>query len=192
MKVESYFRTYELSLIFMFALASAVLNTYLPIKSITAFLGIPGPAAGMAFLGGFIFVFWVALAHDVIRKRYAGIITSMLIAAFCMLIYPWYGVVSPPWFGIYGVIALVLMGIIVEAAASTSESKYRGVIGGGTGNAVCLGITWFAIGVHTGIWIPPKWAPVLIASAFGSGCVGSLIAYQVTKRFYYNYIFAEE
>ncbi len=163
----------------MFALASAMLNTYLPIKSITAYLGISGPAAGMAFLGGFIFVFWVALSYGIIRKRYAGIVTSLLIAAFCLLIYPWYGIISPIWFGVYGVIALLSMGIIVEltASASASESKYRGVIGGGTGNATCLGITWVAIGVHAGVWISPRWAPVLMLAAFASGSAGSLVAY---------------
>lgn len=179
MERESYFKIYELSLILLFALASAMLNTYLPIKSFTAVFKIPGPAAGMAFLGGFIFVFWVALAYDIIRKRYAGIITSMLIAAFCLLIYPWYGVVSPIWFGIYGVIALLSVGIFVELTGA--KSGFRRVTGGGVGNLACLVITWTAIGVHAGVWVPPKYAPILMLAAFVSGSVGSLIAYWLAK-----------
>ncbi|MBA5942149.1 MAG: hypothetical protein H0M93_02300 [Methanophagales archaeon] len=55
---KSYFDIYELGTIALFAFASAALNTYLPIRALTEYLGIPGPAAGMAILGGFIFVFY--------------------------------------------------------------------------------------------------------------------------------------
>jgi len=175
----AYFKVYEFSLILLFALASAMLNTYLPIKTFSQWLGIPGPAAGMAFLGGFIFVFWVALAHAMIKRRYAGIITALFIAAFCLLIHPWYEIVSPPWFGIYGVIALLLMGLFVELIGS--KSKFRVATGGGLGNLACLGITWLAIGIHVGVWIPSKWAPVLMLAAFVSGGVGSLIACWIAK-----------
>ena len=179
---KSYFNVYELGTIALFALGSALLNTYLPIKAFTQWLGIPGPAAGMALLGGFIFVFWVALAQAMIRKRYAGIVTALLTASFCLLIAPWYGIVSPIWFGVYGVIALLSMGIFVELTASESKSKFRGVTGGGLGNVACLGITWIAIGVHAGAWAPPKYVPILILAAFVSGCVGSLMAYWITKE----------
>ena len=183
MNLKSYFEVYELSLMLLFALGSAMLNTYLPIKAFTQWLGVPGPAAGMAFLGGFIFVFWVALAYVIIKKRYAGIVTSLLIASFCIIITPWYGIVSPIWFGIYAIVALLSMGIIVELMASASKSKSKSrvgsvtVTGGGLGNVACLVITWIAIGVHAGVWIPSKWAPILILGAFVSGCVGSLMAY---------------
>jgi len=183
MNLKSYFEVYELSLVLLFALASAMLNTYLPIKAFTQWLGVPGPAAGMAFLGGFIFVFWVALAYVIIKKRYAGIVTSLLIASFCIIITPWYGIVSPIWFGIYAIVALLSMGIIVELMASASKSKSKSrvggvtVTGGGLGNVACLGITWIAIGVHAGVWVPSKWAPILILGAFVSGCAGSLMAY---------------
>ena len=175
MYLKSYFEVYELSLMLLLALASAMLNTYLPIKAFTQWLGVPGPAAGMAFLGGFIFVFWVALAHVIIKKRYAGIVTALLIASFCIIITPWYGIVSPIWFGGYAIAALVSMGIIVELMASASKSRV--VTGGGLGNVACLVITWIAIGVHAGVWVPSKWAPILILGAFVSGCVGSLMAY---------------
>ena len=175
----AYFRIYELSLLLLFALASAILNTYLPIKTFSQWLGIPGPAAGMAFLGGFIFVFWVALAYGIIKKRYAGIITALFIAAFCLLIHPWYEIVSPPWFGIYGVIALLSMGIFVELIGS--KSKFRAATGGGLGNLACLILTWLAIGFQVGVWVPQKFAPVLMLAAFVSGCIGALIAGWVVK-----------
>jgi len=181
---KTYFDVYELGTIALFALGSALLNTYLPIKAFTQWLGVPGPAAGMALLGGFIFVFWVALAQAIIRKRYAGIVTALLTASFCLLIAPWYGIVSPIWFGVYAIVALLSMGIFVELTASeSSKSKFRSVTRGGLGNVACLGITWVAIGVHAGAWAPPKYVPILILAAFVSGCVGSLMAYWIAKTF---------
>ena len=73
------------------------------------------------------------------------------------------------------------MGIFVELTASESKSKFRGVTGGGQGNLACLGITWIAIGVHAGVWVPPKYAPILMLAAFVSGGVGSLIACWIAK-----------
>ena len=176
-----YFDAYELLMMALFAFVSSLLNTYLPIKSFTAYLGIPGPAAGMALLGGFIFVFWVAMAHTIIKKKYAAVVTSLLIASFCLLIAPWYGILSPPWFSIYGVIALLSMGVVVELTGDAS--KLKGVIGGGMGNLSCLGITWMAIGVYAGVWVPSKYAPILVLAAFVSGSIGALIAYRTEDLF---------
>ena len=174
-----YFDAYELTMMVLFAFASALLNTYLPIKFFTEYLGIPGPAAGMALLGGLIFIFWMALARAIIKKKYVAIVTSLLIASFCMLIAPWYGILSPIWFGVYGIIALLLMGIFVEL--TWSESKFRVGLGGGLGNLACLGITWIAIGVHVGVWAPPEFAPILGLAAFISGFIGALIGYMISK-----------
>ena len=180
---KSYFDVYELGMIALCAFASAMLNTYLPIKTFMEYLGIPGPAAGMALLGGLIFVFWVALAHAIIKKKYAGIVTALLTASFCLLIAPWYGIVSPIWFGVYAIVALLSMAVFVELTASeSSKSRFRSVTGGGLGNVACLGITWVAIGVHAGMWAPPKYVPILILAAFVSGCVGSLVAHLIAKE----------
>ena len=176
-----YFDVYDLSMMVLFAFASALLNTYLPIKTFTEYLGIPGPAAGMALLGGFIFVFWVALARAIIRKKYVAIVTSLLIASFCLLIAPWYGIVSPIWFGIYGIIALLFIGLFVEL--TWSGSKFRVGLGGGIGNLACLGITWIACGVHISVWASPELAPILLIAAFISGFIGALAGYWISKIF---------
>lgn len=152
------------------ASSSALVNGYLPIKSITQSLDIPGPAAGMALLGGVIFVFWIALAYKVIHKKYSAVVTALLVASFCLLMHPWYGVVVPGWFGVYAIIALLFMGLSIELI------KKR-FVNGGVGNVLCLIITWIAIGVHTGIWIESVSAPVMVIIAgFISGCVGVFLA----------------
>jgi len=163
------------------ALAGALMNSYIPIKSITEYFNIPGPAAGMALFGGFIFVLWISLAHRITGKKYSGIIASILIASICLLIHPWYGVIEPFWFSIYGIIGLLCLGMVVELTGS--RSSWLGIFGGGLGNLCCLVITWLAIGFHTSVWIPLGSAPFLILSAVISGSVGVLLAHAITKSF---------
>ena len=169
---KSYFTLREWAIIVSAALISALINTYLPVKNITEQLGIPGPAAGMALFGGFIFVIWISLAR-LLTKKYGGIVTSIIIAAICLFIRPWYGVVGPSWFGLYGIVGLGCMGAIIELM---SMSYWWGVIGGGLGNLCCLLITWLSIGFHADSWVPKEWAPFLVLGAIVSGSIGVLIA----------------
>lgn len=178
MKRKSYFTLPEGVIIILLALASASINVYLPIKSIVKYFGIPGPAAGMALFGGVIFVLWMSLACRIIKKKYTGIISSVFIASFCLLIHPWYGVVSPAWFGIYAFAGLLCMGVIVELMEL--KSTRLAIIGGGLGNLSCLIITWLAIGIHTSVWIPLEFALFLIFGAIISGSLGVLLAHKIT------------
>lgn len=175
--VKSYFTLREWAIIVSLALAGALINTYIPIKSITGHFGISGPAAGMALFGGVIFVLWIFLAR-LLTKKYGGIITSILTATICLFIHPWYGVVEPSWFSLYGIVGLVCMGVIIEL---TSKSYWRGVLGGGLGNLCCLAITWLAIGFHTGIWMHKEFAPFLVLGAIVSGSIGVLLAQGIVK-----------
>lgn len=175
---KPYFTLYEWIVIIALALASAMINAYLPLKSIVEYFGIPGPAAGMALFGGVTFVLWISLACRVTGKRYSGIITSVLIASICLLIHPWYGITSPPWFSIYGVVSLLCLGAIVELMEF--RSSWLSVVGGGLGNLSSLVITWLAIGIHTSVWIPAEFAPLLIFGAIISGSIGVLLAHGIS------------
>ena len=175
MERKSYFTLREWAIIVLMALSSALMNTYLPIKSITEHFTIPGPAAGMALFGGIIFVLWICIAYRIIRKKYAGIITSVLIACVCLFVRPWYGVVDPYWFSVYGVIGLLFMGVVVELVETRSSNW--GIFGGGLGNLSCLVVTWLAIGFHTGVWIALEASPFLILGAVASGSIGALIGH---------------
>lgn len=178
-KAKSYFSLREWMIIISLAVASALINIYLPIRSITEYFGIQGPAAGMALFGGIIFVLWICLARQITRKKYSGIVASLLIASICLLIRPWYGIVSPAWFSIYGVVALLCMGVIVELM--DRRSWWLAVVGGGLGNLSCLAITWLAIGLHADIWVPLGVAPFLVFGAIVSGSVGVLLAHGIAQ-----------
>jgi len=178
MKSKSYFTLREWTIIISLALVSALINTYMPIKSITGHFGIPGPAAGMALFGGVIFVLWISLAHQITGRRYSGVITSIIIASICLFIHPWYGIVEPSWFSLYGIVGLGFMGAVIELM---SRSYWRSIIGGGLGSLSCLLITWLAIGFHAGTWVSKGWAPFLILGAIISGGIGVLIAQGITR-----------
>lgn len=167
---SSYFGPGEWLVIVLAALLSALLNIYLPVKAMTKAFGIPGPAAGMALLGGFIFVFWVCLGRILAGKKWAGLVTAVLIACICLLIRPWYGITSPPWFSIYGIISLFILGLCVELL------RRREAVGGGLGNLLCLGTTWLAIGFHAHIWPKAEFVPLLLAASFISGAIGAILA----------------
>jgi hypothetical protein len=180
MEIKSYFTLSEWVIIVLLALASALINTYVPIKDIVEYFGIPGPAAGMALFGGFIFVLWISLACRIIKKKSSGIITSVFIASFCLLIHPWYGIVSPMWFSFYGIAGLLGMGILVEL--TDSKSFWLAILGGGLGNLTCLVITWLAIGIHTETWIPLEYGLILIIAALISGSAGILLAHGINEK----------
>lgn len=179
MKRMSYFSLREWVIIIALAPASALVHTLIPWKSMTDSLGIPGPAAGIALFGGVIFVLWICLARRLTGKEYSAIVASVLIAAICLLIDPWYGITSPAWFSIYGILALLSTGIIIEL--TQSRPFWVGVVGGGLGNLSCLIITWLAIGFQVDIWVPLWVIPLLVVGAIVSGGVGVLLAHGITQ-----------
>ena len=180
MEIKSYFTLSEWIIIVLLALVSALINTYVPIKNIIEYFGIPGPATGTALFGGFIFVLWISLACRIIKKKSSGIITSVFIASFCLLIHPWYGIVSPMLFSFYGIAGLLGMGILIEL--TDSRSSWLAILGGGLANLICLVITWLAIGIHTDTWIPLEFGLILMLAALISGGVGILLAYGISEK----------
>jgi len=89
---------------------------------------------------------------------------------------PWYGVTSPSWFSLYGLLALFALGIWVELLYGKWDW-----VGGGLGNLFCLGITWLAFGLHRHIWADAKQALLPVLAAFISGVAGVLLAWIIAK-----------
>ncbi|MDY6917777.1 MAG: hypothetical protein SVP26_07500 [Chloroflexota bacterium] len=179
MQGKSYFGLREWAILIAMAVASALVHTLIPWKSITDSLGIPGPAAGMAVFGGLIFVLWICLARRLTGRAYSAIVVSILIAAICLLVAPWYGITSPAWFSVFGILALLSTGIIVEL--TQSRSSWAGAVGGGLGNLSCLAVTWLAIGFQVDTWVPLWVAPLLVVGAVVSGGVGVWLAQGITQ-----------
>ena len=173
---NSYFSFNEWLLILIFALCGALMNLYLPLKSLLDGIDMTGPVKGMALFGGFFFVMWVYLGRKIIGKKYAGLTTAILLISFCLFLAPWYGIASPSWFSLYGLLALLAVGAWVELLFGKWDW-----VGGGLGNLFCLGITWFAFGFHRQIWAEAKQAPFSLLAAFISGVAGVLLGRGIVK-----------
>ena len=111
---KDYFNLKDVAAIFLLAIISTAINIIIPMRTVLNNMGIRGPAGGMVFFGGFIFILWISLAPLITKKSFSAVATSVLIPAFCLLISPWYGIVNPPWFGIYGIITFLVVGVIIE------------------------------------------------------------------------------
>jgi len=170
------FNLKDIAVIFLLAIISAAINIIIPMKTILNNIGIEGPAGGMVFFGGFIFILWISLAPLITKKNFSAVATSVLIPAFCLPISPWYGIVDPPWFGIYGILTFLIVGLIIEVFFRLKGDFLGFSIGGGLANFVCVIATWTAIGLHTNVWPIEENLPIYLIVAFVSGALGSLIA----------------
>lgn len=179
MKRASYFSLSEWAIIVSIASGGTLTSTYFPIKSILEHLGITELGAGMALFGGIICVFWISLSCQIVKKKYGGIITSVLIASFSLLIQPWYAEISPIWFSIYAIVRLLCMGAIIEALRF--RRSWLAALGGGLGNLACVLITWLSVGSHTGTWVSLGSVPFLALCAIVSGSIGALLAQGITQ-----------
>ncbi len=175
---RAHFSPIEFIIMVALSMGGTLVTVYFPMKEVATSLGLPGPFSGMALFGGLCFVFWVAIARYLVRKKFSALFTSLLLIVFCLFFGPWFGVIDPPWFSIYGVLALLALGASVEFL---SGSPKRGIMGGGIGNTLCLGISWLALGYHTATWIPSHFALPMLLLAFASGSLGALIAWGVAK-----------
>jgi len=180
---KDYFNLKDVAAIFLLAIISTAINIIIPMRTVLNNMGIRGPAGGMVFFGGFIFILWISLAPLITKKSFSAVATSVLIPAFCLLISPWYGIVNPPWFGIYGIITFLVVGVIIEVFSRLKCGSFCFSFGGGLANFVCVITTWAVIGIHTGVWPLKEDLPIYLIMAFISGALGSLAA-KVFIRFY--------
>lgn len=173
---NSFFNFNEWLLILIFGLCGALMNSFIPLRDLLKGINMTGPTKGMVLFGGFFFVMWVYLGRSVTGKRHAGLATAILLISFCLFLSPWYGVTSPSWFSLYGLFALVALGIWVELLYGKWDW-----LGGGLGNLFCLGITWLAFGFHRHIWADAKRAALPLVVAFISGILGVLCGRVIAK-----------
>ncbi|WP_292460603.1 hypothetical protein [Methanothermococcus sp.] len=131
------------------------------------------PFLGPAIFGGLIYIFWISLAKELCGKYY-GIVVSVLIVSFFLMVGPWFSVVDPTWYGIIGIISALIMGYLTE--------RYNGAVG----LASFMIINWACF---YGLAVYPSWSPTYTISGLGiafvlsivSGYVGDYVAKFVAK-----------
>lgn len=164
---------YKLVGIFSIAFLSYMLSYFVPSGSVGKVLGIHAPCLGLAIFGGLIYVFWISLAREVFG-RWSGVVVSVLTVSFILMSEPWYGVTSPYYFGIFGFLSFLSMGILTE------------FWNGGLGMASCVLINWFAFAYFKGLYTNPLMATSLLAIAFVVGYISDKLAKVVPKLFSKN------
>ena len=128
------------------------------------------PCLGLGLLAGPLYILWISLAYRICGPWH-GVITSIFISSFMLLSGPWYGVTDPSWFGLYGLISFIALGLLTER------------VNGGLASVVCLIINWLGLGIHTGIWPKPLLMTCLVlVTTFFSGLVFDKLASIIASK----------
>jgi len=157
--------------VFLLATISLTLSYFSPFGNLSELLNIRTiPCLGLGILSGVFYIFWIALAREIYGKGW-GFVVSVLIVSFLLLAGPWYGVVEPQYFGVFGFLSFALMGIATD------------FINGGVGSIICLLVNWIAFGYFKGFFPKPILLAVLtLIVTFISGFSFDMLAKIVKKR----------
>ncbi len=146
-----------------------LLLTYINLKPLLdTIIPLNAPFKCISVLGGFLIVFWVALAYKLCGKGY-GIMTALLAISFCLLVSPWFGVINPYWFSAIGFISFLVLGILVEH------------VNGGVANLACTTINWMGVLISGIVKFHLVDFAILGMIAFLSGYAGDLVATLIIK-----------
>ena len=155
----------KLGMTIIFAAISMWLSILLPSGTLARLLHVTTiPCLGLGLLAGPLYVLWISLAYRICGPWH-GVITSIFTSSLMLLSGPWYGVTDPSWFGLYGLISFIMLGLLTER------------VNGGLASMICLIINWLGLGIHTGIWPKPLHITCLVlVITFFSGLVFDKLA----------------
>jgi len=146
------------------AYASYLLMTGLRVKELLEVaLPVALPFKSLAVFGGFMYILWIVLAYRLCGSGF-GIATALIASSLCLASSPWFGVASPWWFSVYGVVSFLAAGILCERAH------------GALANAVFGLINWVAAFVHHVAQLTALGLLTGLAIAALSGALGDFIA----------------
>ena len=129
--------------IFMLAAIGYMLSLYIPTGTLSRLVNIRTiPCLGLGILSGPIYIFWIATARDLFGRG-SGTLVAILTVSFILLTGPWYGITNPVYFGLFGFVSFLLMGLATD------------FINGGVGSVACLIVNWVAFGIFRGIYPHP-------------------------------------
>ncbi len=104
----------------LFAYANFIISFYIgePVKNYFTMLvnAIPMfavPFAGLIVLESAVYIFFISLSYRLAGPLY-GVVTALLTTSFFLLMSPWCGILKPYYFSVFGFVAFLLMGVLVE------------------------------------------------------------------------------
>ncbi len=157
--------------IFLLSVISYLLSFFVPSGALSNFLNIKTiPCLGLGLLSGILYIFWIALARELYGKGY-GSTVAILTVSFILLGGPWYGVTNPVYFGIFGFLSFLAMGILTD------------FLNGGIGSVSCLIINWIAFSCFRNFSPSPLWLALLVLFiSFVSGALFDYLAKLLINR----------
>lgn len=157
--------------IFLLSSISFLLSFFAPSGALSNFLNIKTiPCLGLGLLSGILYIFWIALAREFYGKGH-GSIVAILTVSFILLGGPWYGITNPVYFGIFGFLSFLAMGILTD------------FLNGGIGSVSCLVINWIAFSYFRNFSPSPFWLALLVLLiSFVSGAVFDYLAKLLVNR----------
>ena len=146
--------------------ASFSLLVYLDVKWLVDKIPLTVPFKSLAVFGGFFVVLWVAIARDICGRGF-GTLTAILSASLCLLVSPWFGIVRPEWFSIFGIISFLALGLATD------------YVNGGVGNLSCMLVNWIGAYAFHVAKVTVEGVVLMGVVAFLSGLLGDGLAKRI-------------
>ena len=129
------------------------------------------PFAGLVVLESALYIFFISLSYRLAGPIY-GIVTALLTASFFLLMGPWCGILRPYYFSVFGFVAFIVMGILVERA------------NGGFANLAFGLVNWTAAAAFGVSKVTPLGVVVFSICAFATGLAADYAARAVSRVVY--------
>ena len=126
------------------------------------------PFKSIAVFGGIMYILWIRLARDLCGSGY-GVAAALLISSLCLATSPWFGVTSPWWFSVYGVLSFLVAAILIEKNLGFASNA-----------CFCL-VNWIAAWVHDVSPVSALGLGIGLCIAFASGLLGDLAGRAVAR-----------
>ena len=153
----------------MCSYVSFTLLVYVDVKQFVDRIPLTVPFKSLAVFGGFFVVLWVAMAREICGKGF-GTLTAVLSASLCLLVSPWFGIVRPEWFSVFGILSFLLLGIGTD------------YFNGGIGNLSCMLVNWIGAYLFDVAKITPLGVMAMGTIAFVSGYMGDVLAHLILSK----------
>ncbi len=144
------------------------LLVYLNVKWLVDKIPLTVPFKSLAVFGGIFVVLWVAIAREICGKGF-GILTAISSVSLCLLVSPWFGIVRPEWFSVFGILSFFFLGLGTD------------YLNGGVGNLSCMLVNWIGVYVLHVAKITLMGVVFMGIVAFLSGLLGDEMAKKIVS-----------
>jgi len=136
-------------------------------------LHLPGPGAGQAILGGFLYVMWAVLAYGVTQKRGSALVTSI----FMGIVGIFTGMGPLTGFPVF--IMYLVAGVACEIGLLVPKGRY--VIATSFAVLAEFLIFIFLMGYVNGQWLIMNWIPIFAIAGIVSGAAFGVVTIGILR-----------